>query len=102
LAIIEAQAIERFFIYLNNAFIRLTEIRYGIPYTSKINITVFSSTGEEIIRLVNNTHNPGWYLVRWNGKDNKGKICPNDVYFYRLGTDEYQAIRKMLMLRQID
>ena len=82
-----------------NPFSRLTEIRYGIPYTSKINITIFSSTGQEIIGLVNNTYNPGWYSVRWNGKDSKGKICPNGIYFYRLQTEEYQATRKMLMLR---
>jgi len=82
-----------------NPFSRLTEIRYGIPYTNKINISIFSPTGEEIIRLVNNTHNPGWYSVRWNGKDSKGKICPNGIYFYRLVTSEYQATRKMLMLR---
>jgi hypothetical protein len=82
-----------------NPFSRLTEIRYGIPYTSKINITIFSSTGEQIITLVNNTKSPGWYSVKWDGRDNKGKICPSGIYFYRLETDEYQATRKMLMLK---
>ncbi len=82
-----------------NPFSRLTEIRYAIPFTTKVKIAVFSSTGEEIVTLTNSVQNQGWYSVRWNGKDSKGKLCPNGIYFYRLVTDEYQVTRKMLILR---
>jgi hypothetical protein len=82
-----------------NPFFRLTEIRYAIPFRTKVKIAVFSSTGEDIITLTDGIQNQGWYSVRWNGKDSKGKICPNGIYFYRLVTDEYQATRKMLMLK---
>jgi hypothetical protein len=84
---------------LPNPFISQTDIQYSIPIKTNVNITVFDPTGQKIITLFNNTQNPGWYSVRWNGKDSKGKICPNGIYFYRLETDEYQATRKMLMLR---
>jgi hypothetical protein len=82
-----------------NPFSRITEIRYGIPYTSKIYLTIFSSVGEQITTLANNIHKPGWYSVRWDGRDNKGKICPNGIYFYRLETSDYQTTRKMLLIK---
>lgn len=82
-----------------NPFSLFTEIRYSIPITTKVKISVFNSFGSEIMTLVNNKMNQGWYSVRWNGRDNKGKICPSGIYFYRLETEKYQATRKMLMLK---
>jgi hypothetical protein len=82
-----------------NPFLRFTDIRYGVPLNTNVKITIYNSTGTEIATLINRIHNPGLYSIRWNTKDNKGKICPNGIYFYRLVTDEYQATRKMLMLK---
>jgi hypothetical protein len=82
-----------------NPFSHLTEIRYGIPFATKVKIVVFSSTGEEIATLNNCIQNQGLYSVRWNGTDNKGRFCASGIYFYRLVTDEYQATRKMLLLK---
>lgn len=84
---------------LPNPFSRFTEIRYSIPIMTKVKITVFNSFGSAIMTLVNSKINQGWYSVRWNGRDSKGKICPNGIYFYRLETNEYQTTRKMLMLK---
>ena len=82
-----------------NPFSRFTEIRYSIPVLTKVNITVFNSFGNEIMSIVNHRQNPGRYSVIWNGRDNKGKSYPSGIYFYRLETNEFQATRKMLMLK---
>jgi len=82
-----------------NPFLRFTDIRYGVPLNTNVKIAIYNSTGTEIATLINRIHNPGLYSIRWNTKENKGKICPNGIYFYRLVTDEYQATRKMLMLK---
>jgi hypothetical protein len=82
-----------------NPFLRSTEIRYSIPITCNIKMTIFNSSGKEMICLVNKKQNPGCYSVKWDGRDTKGKLCPNGIYFYRLQTNEYQTTRKMLMLK---
>ncbi len=82
-----------------NPFSHSTEIRYAIPYMSRVKLTIFNATGEDIITLTNRNHNPGWYLIKWNGNDAKGNICPNGIYFYRLEALDYQVTRKMLLMR---
>jgi len=82
-----------------NPFSRFTEIRYSIPIITEIKISVFNSFGNEIMTLANNKQSQGWYSVRWDGKDNKSKVCPCGIYFYRLVTDKYQARGKMLLLK---
>lgn len=84
---------------LPNPFSRFTEIGYSIPITTKVKISVFNSFGSEIMTLVNNKLNQGWYSVRWDGRDSKGKNLSSGIYFCRLVTDEFQATRKLLLQR---
>lgn len=82
-----------------NPFAHMTEIRYGLPIKTRLRIAVYNSLGEEIATLLNGIQNPGWYSVKWNGKDNKGKKCPAGIYFYRLECEEYEAMKKMVKIR---
>ncbi|MEO0084294.1 MAG: T9SS type A sorting domain-containing protein, partial [candidate division WOR-3 bacterium] len=90
-----------FYLYHNrpNPFSNITEITYSIPITTKVKVTIFSATGEEIAVLINCLQKPGLYSVIWNGHDNAQNICPNGIYFYRLETKEFQNTKKMLLLR---
>ncbi|MEO0114844.1 MAG: FlgD immunoglobulin-like domain containing protein, partial [candidate division WOR-3 bacterium] len=87
-----------FILYANqpNPFAKMTEIRYGIPIKTRLRITVYNSSGQEIATLINGIQSPGWYSVKWNGKDNKGNNCPAGIYFYRIESEEYKATKKMV------
>jgi hypothetical protein len=82
-----------------NPFSHTTEIRYGLPINTRLKIGVYNSFGQEIATLVNGIQNLGWYSVKWNGKDDKGKICPNGIYFYRLESEEFKATKKMVKMK---
>ncbi|MEO0082886.1 MAG: T9SS type A sorting domain-containing protein, partial [candidate division WOR-3 bacterium] len=90
-----------FYLYHNrpNPFSNITEITYSIPIATKVKVTIFSATGEEIVVLINCLQKPGLYSVIWNGHDNAQNICPNGIYFYRLETKEFQTTKKMLLLK---
>ncbi|MEO0084514.1 MAG: FlgD immunoglobulin-like domain containing protein, partial [candidate division WOR-3 bacterium] len=70
-----------------------------IPIATKVKVTIFNATGDEIAVLVNCLQKPGLYSVIWSGRDNTEQICPNGLYFYRLETKEFQNTKKMLLLR---
>jgi hypothetical protein len=57
-------------------------------------LTIFNSIGKEITTLVNKIQAPGTYQIDWNA----GNI-PSGVYFYKLKTDKFDAIRKMILLK---
>ncbi len=81
-----------------NPFHNITEINYSLTVKTKIRIEIYNSSGQEIATLINGIQNPGWYSVKWNGKDNKGNNCPAGIYFYRLESEEYQATKKMVKM----
>jgi len=84
------------------AFNRLqhgASIRYSIPGASHVSLRVYDATGRLVQRLVDWQHKPGYYSVRWNGCDAKGRLCGQGIYFYTLLVDGKQMQRKMLKLR---
>jgi hypothetical protein len=82
-----------------NPFAHFTQIRYTIPFTANVKITVYNTTGTEVITLTNGVQKQGWYSVQWDCKDYQGNICPNGIYFYRLETEQYNQTRNMLLLK---
>jgi len=37
--------------------------------------------------------------VMWNGRNQNGELLPSGVYFYRLSTPNFTAVKKMLLLK---
>jgi hypothetical protein len=74
-------------------------ISFSLAEPTKVLLKIYDASGRPIKTLVNSQLERGIYNVTWNGKDEYERVVANGIYFYRLETDEYQATRKMLMLR---
>ncbi|MBA4313060.1 MAG: hypothetical protein C0417_10570 [Chlorobiaceae bacterium] len=77
-----------------NPFNPTTDVRYGICDMDHVSLKVFDVLGREVATLVNEIKQPGEYTVHWNAED-----IPSGIYFYRLQTDKYNNMKKMLLLR---
>jgi hypothetical protein len=77
-----------------NPFNPTTRIKYQIPELSLVSIKVFDVLGNEIATLVNEERPTGSYEVEFNGSG-----LPSGVYFYKLQTDSFIEIKKMLLLK---
>jgi predicted GH43/DUF377 family glycosyl hydrolase len=77
-----------------NPFNPSTTIGYGIKEKSNVKITVLNSIGEEVATILNEEKNPGYHKVEFNAG-----VLPSGVYFYRIATGEYTAMRKMLLIK---
>ncbi|HEY6221604.1 MAG TPA: S8 family serine peptidase, partial [Candidatus Eisenbacteria bacterium] len=60
---------------------------------------VFDVRGALVRTLLNNSAQPGPYLVRWDGRDDRGVAVPSGVYFFRIETVQGQSIHKVAFLR---
>ena len=60
---------------------------------------VFDIRGALVRTLLDNTAQPGPYLVRWDGRDDRGIAMPSGVYFLRIETPEGQSSHKVAFLR---
>ncbi len=86
-----------------NPFNPETTIRYAVPEAADLSLIVYNILGQEIITLADERHVPGFYALRWNGKDRFGRGVASGVYLYRVHatseTQTYSQVHKMLLLK---
>jgi len=82
-----------------NPFNAATRILYALPHESRVKIAVFDVRGAVVTVLQDGRQSTGNYQLDWDGRNMSGKTMSNGVYFYRLQTDDYDKVRKMLLLK---
>jgi hypothetical protein len=81
-----------------NPFNPNTAVRFEVLENARVNLEIFSITGQKIKSLADGEYEPGLYTIPWNGKDNNGDEIGSGVYFYRLSVDGRSISTKMLKL----
>ncbi len=82
-----------------NPFNPETEIRYALPQAERVTIEIFNVLGQKVRTLLSAQQNAGYYNVRWNGRDNNGRLAGSGLYIYRISAGSFVAARKMILLR---
>ncbi len=77
-----------------NPFNPTTRIRFDLPTSSLVQLTVYNVLGQEVERLVERRMRPGRHEVQWDATGYR-----SGLYFYALKADSYRAQRKMILLR---
>ncbi len=76
-----------------------TTIKYSIASLCKVELELFDVTGRQLMVLVNENQEPGYYQVNWNIRNVSEKQLPNGVYFYRLTAGDWTSTKKMVIAR---
>lgn len=82
-----------------NPFNPSTVIRYQLPASSRVEISIYSLHGQKVRTLLAAEKPAGFYEIDWDGRDDRGKSVATGVYFYRLLTDGFVETKKLLVLR---
>jgi len=82
------------FINYPNPFNPSTNIKYNIPYISKVTLTVYDVLGRKVQTLVDEIQPAGQYTVQFTAD----KIS-SGVYFYRLEADNFVSTKKFLLVK---
>jgi len=77
-----------------NPFNPSTIIRFSIPAVSYVTLEVFSALGEKVEVLVSEELSAGTYKYDWKAED-----LTSGIYFYRLSTESFSEIKKMILLK---
>ena len=87
---------EKFTLFQNapNPFNPETMIRYTLPVPSQVSLELFDIRGAQVGTLVDQFQPAGAYQVYFNGS-----ALASGFYFYRLKADNFEDIRKMLIVR---
>jgi hypothetical protein len=77
-----------------NPFNPSTTIRYDLPRSSMVRLSVYDILGREVSVLVNERRDAGVHEVKFDGLN-----YASGVYFYRLQAGDFVQTRKLLILR---
>ena len=77
-----------------NPFNPATQIRFSIPASGFVNMSVFDFSGRKVAELVNGTKPSGEYVVDFNASG-----LSSGVYFYRLTAGDFTEVKKMTLLK---
>jgi hypothetical protein len=100
-----------------NPFRQLTTLSFTIPgsltYTlgefggsvamaterNRVNLSVYNMSGTLVKSLMDGNHEPGYYRIKWEGRDNQEQDIPPGNYHYILKVDEKTALKKTVLMR---
>ena len=82
-----------------NPFNSNTVIRFALPQSSQVELTIYNLLGQPVAVLVQGPSEAGTFSVRWDGRDQAGHELTSGVYLYQLRAGEYTEVRKLLLLR---
>jgi hypothetical protein len=77
-----------------NPFNPVTMINYQLPMNSHVLLKVYDILGREISTLIDEPVAAGRHEVHWNAAD-----LPSGLYFYRIQTGSYSAVKKMILMK---
>ena len=82
-----------------NPFGGNTVIRYALPEDVDVELEIYNIAGQKVRTLVRGRERAGYRFVKWDGRDDAGRRVGPGVYFYKLKAGEFEAIRKMVIIR---
>ncbi len=74
-------------------------LKYELPKSSFVTLTIFDITGKEVVRLINQEQGAGNYQVRWQGHNRKGGEVASGIYFYQLRAGSFVENKKAILIR---
>jgi hypothetical protein len=77
-----------------NPFNPSTSIKYSVPESGNIRLSVFNIVGEEVAVLADGFTQAGFYEVSFNASN-----LPSGVYVYKLQSDNSVQAKKMMLLK---
>ncbi len=77
-----------------NPFNPNTSIRFSLPETGNVKLTVYNMLGQKIATLVNEVKEAGTHIINFNAEElNSG------VYIYRIECNGFNEVRKMTLIK---
>jgi len=77
-----------------NPFNPVTNIKFDIPRSGLVKITVFDMLGRVVATLLNESLQPGSYNVDWDAS-----YFPRGVYFYKIESGDYSESKRMVLVK---
>jgi len=77
-----------------NPFNPVTTIRFNLPETNSVTLSIYNSLGEKVEDLIKEVKAAGTHTINFNAE-----YLPSGIYFYRLEANDFTQIKKMILVK---
>ncbi len=82
-----------------NPFNPVTSLRFGLPARQQVSLSIYNVAGRRVTTLVDDTLDPGWHDIVWDGRDDAHHRVSSGVYFCRLISQGSTSVKKVVLLK---
>ncbi|MCL2062831.1 MAG: T9SS type A sorting domain-containing protein [Candidatus Cloacimonetes bacterium] len=82
-----------------NPFNPNTTIYFELSQDAHVSLDIFNIRGQMIKSLTNQRFEAGRHTLQWDGIDFQGNSASSGVYFYKMQTDGFIEMKRMLLLK---
>jgi subtilisin family serine protease len=87
-----------------NPFNPETWVPFELAADTNVSITIYDAAGRHIRNLNLGLQSAGAYLTKekaayWDGRSDMGELVSSGIYFYRLSAGDFQATKRMIILK---
>jgi len=82
-----------------NPFNSDTRIHFSIPHAQHVRLEIFNILGKKVKTLINKKIVDGRHQIAWDGTDEFGQILASGLYLYRIQTDAFSQVRRMILMK---
>lgn len=82
-----------------NPFNPTTSIKFDLPKTGFVTLSIYDMLGREVKSLVNENMSAGSYTVNWNVHQGGSATFSSGIYFYKIQAGEFTEVKKMTLLK---
>ena len=72
----------------------MTNIKFDVPRSDFVYLSVYDALGREIAVLVNERLSPGIYNYKFNASN-----FASGVYYYRIKTSDFSSVKRMAVIK---
>ncbi|MCL1827497.1 MAG: T9SS type A sorting domain-containing protein [Candidatus Cloacimonetes bacterium] len=82
-----------------NPFNPETTISFSLATKGTVSLEIFNIKGQKVKTLLDEVREAGKHTITWNGIDDSGLSVGSGIYFYRMSTDSYSTVKKMVLMK---
>ena len=77
-----------------NPFNPTTNIKFSLPTSGQVRLTIYDAVGREVATLVNNELSAGSHNIEWRAQG-----MASGIYLYRIVAGNFVKVNKMLLVK---
>ena len=82
-----------------NPFNSSTTIAFQLGLPSRVELAVYSISGQRVRTLFSGSLPPGYHRLQWDGRNEHGESVASGAYLYQLSAGDFVATRQLMLLK---